>query len=66
LYEKSPTQNDPPGQNPRADHTPLLELAYLFLKLGCTAFGGPPAHIAMMEDEVLSRRAWLTREVFVD
>jgi chromate transporter len=46
--------------------TPLVELARLFLKLGTTAFGGPAAHIAMMEDEVVARRAWLTRDQFVD
>jgi len=42
------------------------ELAGLFLKLGFTAFGGPAAHIAMMEDEVVRRRQWLTREEFLD
>jgi chromate transporter len=45
---------------------PLGQLAWLFLKLGAIAFGGPAAHIAMMEDEVVSRRRWLTRDEFLD
>jgi chromate transporter len=45
---------------------PLRELALLFLRLGATAFGGPAAHIAMMEDEVVRRRQWLTHERFLD
>src|SRR5690606_25242928 len=44
----------------------LAELAALFTRLGFTAFGGPAAHIAMMEDEVVQRRRWLSREAFVD
>jgi chromate transporter len=36
------------------------------LRLGCTAFGGPAAHIAMLEDEVVRRRRWLTPERFID
>jgi chromate transporter len=44
----------------------LRELALLFFRLGATAFGGPAAHIAMMEDEIVRRRAWLTREEFLD
>jgi chromate transporter len=44
----------------------LSELALLFLRLGTTAFGGPAAHIAMMEDEVVRRRKWLTSEEFLD
>jgi chromate transport protein ChrA len=39
----------------------LRELAALFLRLGLTAFGGPAAHIALMEDEVVARRRWLSR-----
>ena len=41
-------------------------LARVFLKLGIIGFGGPAAHIAMMEDEVVTRRGWLTREHFLD
>ena len=48
------------------DERPLRELAALFLRLGATAFGGPAAHVAMMEDEVVRRRRWLTREEFLD
>src|SRR5262249_8110670 len=43
----------------------LKQLALLFLKLGTIAFGGPAAHIAMMENEVVRRR-WLSREDFLD
>jgi chromate transporter len=46
--------------------TTLGELARLFLKLGTIGFGGPAAHIALMEDEVVRRRGWLTREAFLD
>jgi chromate transporter len=46
--------------------TRLSELALLFLRLGTTAFGGPAAHVAMMEDEVVRKRGWLTREAFLD
>ncbi len=44
----------------------LRELAAFFLRLGCTAFGGPAAHIAMMEDELVRRRQWLSRQKFLD
>lgn len=46
--------------------SPLRELATLFLRLGFTAFGGPAAHVALMEDEVVRRRQWLTHEEFLD
>ena len=44
----------------------LKELALFFLRLGITAFGGPAAHIAIMEDELVRRRKWLSREKFLD
>src|SRR5678816_1237363 len=49
-----------------ASSSALREIAALFLRLGTTAFGGPAAHIAMMEDEVVRRRGWLTRDEFLD
>lgn len=45
---------------------PLRELAILFLRLGATAFGGPAAHIAMMEEEVVRKKQWLARQEFLD
>ncbi len=44
----------------------LRELGLLFLKLGLMSFGGPAAHIALMEDEFVRRRQWMSREDFLD
>lgn len=44
----------------------LRELATFFLRLGFTAFGGPAAHIALMEQEAVRRRGWLSHEAFLD
>jgi len=44
---------------------PLGELALFFLRLGTTAFGGPAAHVAIMENELVRRRQWLSREKFL-
>ena len=44
----------------------LKELTRIFLKLGTIGFGGPAAHIAMMEEEIVRRRKWITREYFLD
>src|SRR5271168_5420694 len=51
---------------PPARRDALRELAVLFLRLGTLAMGGPAAHIAMMEDEVVRRRRWMTHERFLD
>ena len=44
----------------------LVEIAKVFFKLGCFAFGGPAAHIAMMEAEIVDKRKWMTREYYLD
>lgn len=45
---------------------PLKEIASLFLKLGIIGFGGPAAHIAMMQDEVVAKRKWFSEQHFLD
>ena len=52
--------------NSTADESRLGEIAWAFLRLGFVAFGGAAAHIAMMEQEFVQRRKWLTREDFLD
>lgn len=44
----------------------LIEIAKLFFKLGSIAFGGPAAHIAMMEAEVVQKRKWMKHDHFLD
>jgi len=44
----------------------LGEIALVFMKLGTIAFGGPAVHLAMMEEEFVRRRQWLTQEQFLD
>ena len=55
----------PPGRD-EGEHGRLGQIAAVFLKLGLIGFGGPAAHIAMLEDEVVGRRRWLSREHFLD
>lgn len=54
------------SDNNQKNKSGIVELIKLFLKLGTIAFGGPAAHIAMMEEEVVRRRKWITREHFLD
>lgn len=53
-------------QEPVERSKALRELASFFFRLGLTAFGGPAAHIAMMEQEAVRRRGWLSHEAFLD
>jgi hypothetical protein len=54
------------GKSENAMSRRLLEIAGLFLKLGTIGFGGPATHLALMEDEVVHRRGWLSRQHFLD
>lgn len=63
VHSPELAERTPPEPKPR---TSLLELGWLFLRLGSTALGGPAVHIAMMQDEVVRRRRWLSDERFLD
>jgi len=61
------TDNATVNQNePQRDKVALAELARVFLKVGATAFGGPAVHVAILEQEVVHRRKWLTHAEFLD
>jgi len=64
--EKTPLTESPVNHPRGKDQVSLSELAFVFLKLGTIAFGGPAAHIAMMEDEFVRKRRWITEEDFLD
>jgi len=53
-------------QAPEPRQASLGEIAFVFLKLGTIAFGGPAAHLAMMEEEFVRRRHWITHAEFLD
>ena len=46
--------------------SPLREVVVVFLRLGVVAFGGPAAHIAMMREELVRRRRWVSDAPFID
>jgi chromate transporter len=54
------------AESPEIREASLGEIALVFLKLGTIAFGGPAAHLAMMEEEFVRRRKWITHEEFLD
>jgi chromate transporter len=49
---------------PEHRRSDLAEVVRLFFRLGLIAFGGPAAHIAMMEKEVVNKRKWMTPNIF--
>ncbi len=62
-----PPASDAQTSPPKSPIGPrLMELAQLFLKLGAFGFGGPQAHIAMIHDEAVVRRGWLSEEQFLE
>jgi chromate transporter len=63
-HDRTPAAEALPHGRASADR--LRELAALFLKLGVISFGGPAAHIALMETEVVGKRQWMTRQQFLD
>jgi chromate transporter len=62
----APRETQTAGSPPPSFSTRLRELATLFLKLGTISFGGPAAHIALLEGEIVRRRQWVTRQQFLD
>jgi len=64
--ETPTTETAVTANHPNPSHSPLVEVLWLFLRLGFTAFGGPAAHIAMMREEVVRKRQWVSSERFVD
>ncbi len=55
-----------PQPSAQAQPQRLLELSLLFLKLGAISFGGPAAHIALIESEIVQKRKWTSRQQFLD
>ncbi|WP_313942652.1 MULTISPECIES: chromate transporter [Calothrix] len=64
--EKEPEAVSYNALTPREQKQRLTELATIFLRLGAIAFGGPAAHIAMMDNEVVNRHRWMSREKLLD
>ena len=57
---------DPAAETKSPQRPTLKELAALFLRLGATSFGGPAAHIGLLQNEVVHRRGWVSSETFLD
>ncbi len=63
----NPLENEPySALSPEQKQRRIKALAAVFFRLGVVAFGGPAAHVAMMDDEVVKRRRWMSRENLLD
>jgi chromate transporter, chromate ion transporter (CHR) family len=65
LSDRGDDARDAAGTAPRAGRV-LAEIAAIFLKLGLIGFGGPAAHIALMREELVRRRGWVSDQRFLD
>ena len=54
------------GRGDSSPSVPLGVIARSWLRIGCTGFGGPPAHIALLRDLCVTRHEWLAEEEFED
>ncbi|GAC1372142.1 MAG: chromate efflux transporter [Ktedonobacteraceae bacterium] len=64
--ETPSTETKTATSHPTSPYATLVEVFWFFLHLGFTSFGGPAAHIAMMHEEVVRRRQWVSEARFVD
>ena len=69
MSESAPYQRDPSlsaAVNTQVPASSPLEILLIFLRLGCTCFGGPIAHLGYFRAEFVERRQWLTERAYVD
>jgi chromate transporter len=66
VTEPAAAADPPPTANPPPLRERIAEVGQVMLRLGCTAFGGPAAHIAMLREEVVTRRRWVTDAELLD
>jgi chromate transporter len=56
----------PPTEPPQSRAALIVETTRVFLRLGCTSFGGPVAHLGYFQNEIVQRRRWVSEAVYAD